>query len=255
MKNILHIYCATHKDFNPPTDAIYIPIFVGAALNEKGNKIIGDDTGDNISLKNKNFCELTALYWAWKNDTIADIMGLCHYRRFLSKNRFSNSDKHFLDENDISNSLASCDIIVPERFIWKNYSVKDAYCAGSGRREDLELMSDIIRRKCPQYGNAYTITLNRSWAFYCNVMITNRDLFGDYCTWLFDLLFELENVKSFDKYNTQEARVFGYISELLLNVWITENRIMTLEYPLVNTEVTSIKKIVGTLKSGKYYIP
>ena len=42
-----------------------------------------DNEGDNISFKNKSYCELTTQYWAWKNQT-ADYYGFCHYRRYFS---------------------------------------------------------------------------------------------------------------------------------------------------------------------------
>ena len=57
-----------------------IPIQAGAALTDIKIAKVSDDTGDNISLKNPKYCELTALYWIWKND-MADYVGLSHYRR------------------------------------------------------------------------------------------------------------------------------------------------------------------------------
>ena len=66
-----------------PND-LYIPIRCGAVFDKRDNvTMLGDDTGDNISEKRVSFCELTVLYWFWKN-VKADYVGLCHYRRFLS---------------------------------------------------------------------------------------------------------------------------------------------------------------------------
>ena len=65
-----------------PEDKIYLPIHVGRV--EKADLgYLGDDTGDNISAKNANYCELTGLYWAWKN-LKCDYIGLCHYRRYFA---------------------------------------------------------------------------------------------------------------------------------------------------------------------------
>ena len=66
-----------------PEDSVYMPIHVG----REGKADIGytgDHTGDNISSKNANYCELTGLYWAWKN-LDADYIGLVHYRRYFTR--------------------------------------------------------------------------------------------------------------------------------------------------------------------------
>ena len=82
MKNI-KIYIAAHKKTELPQKDGYIPLQVGAALHDDLG-YLKDDVGDNISSKNPNFCELTGLYYIWKNEK-ADIVGLSHYRRFFLK--------------------------------------------------------------------------------------------------------------------------------------------------------------------------
>ena len=83
MKDI-KIIVATHKPYEMPIDKMYMPIHVGA----EGKDNIGfqrDDCGINISDKNYSFCELTGLYWAWKNIEF-DYLGLVHYRRHFKNN-------------------------------------------------------------------------------------------------------------------------------------------------------------------------
>lgn len=61
-----------------------MPIHVGKVLHPDVDLgIQRDDTGDNISLKNSSYCELTGMYWAWKNLRGVDVIGLCHYRRYF----------------------------------------------------------------------------------------------------------------------------------------------------------------------------
>ena len=77
----IKIFMCCHKGFEivPPLCG---PIQCGSAINPKIDNVLYDDSGENISLKNREYCELTAHYFAWKN-IVADYYGFCHYRRFL----------------------------------------------------------------------------------------------------------------------------------------------------------------------------
>ena len=88
----IRIYVVCHKDTYIPKNKYLYPIQVGCALAEKRlDHMLHDDEGDNISARNKSYCELTAQYWAWKNQD-ADYYGFFHYRRYLSFNPNLNRD-------------------------------------------------------------------------------------------------------------------------------------------------------------------
>ena len=80
--NVKVLVCC-HKESRLPNNEKYLPIHVGKALSKQDLGILCDDTDDNISLKNSSYCELTGMYWAWKNLKGVDVIGLCHYRRFF----------------------------------------------------------------------------------------------------------------------------------------------------------------------------
>ena len=82
----MKIFIATQSEINFINDKneIYKPIIVGANICKfRYANYISDDIGDNISDKNYKYCELTALYWAWKNLSNDDYVGLAHYRRYF----------------------------------------------------------------------------------------------------------------------------------------------------------------------------
>ena len=85
MKNTIpHIYVCHHKHGKSFSDDVFHPIHVGKELDATDIGFLGDNTGVNISNRNKQYCELTAIYWAWKNDEVATWLGLMHYRRLLN---------------------------------------------------------------------------------------------------------------------------------------------------------------------------
>ena len=97
----VNILVCHHKESDYIKTECLIPIQVGRAIAPyKLDYCIGDDTGDNISHKNKNWCELTAMYWQWKN-VDADYYGLFHYRRYLSFRH----EKSFYSEENLNESV------------------------------------------------------------------------------------------------------------------------------------------------------
>ncbi len=114
MARDLKIILVTHKEYDFPNAKYYIPIQVGKALSSHKLNIQGDDVGDNISIKNSSFCELTALYWVWKNNFIgdSDYVGFVHYRRYFSGERERLGDKRISSDEEffavLKNMIVLC---------------------------------------------------------------------------------------------------------------------------------------------------
>ena len=126
MKDI-RLIVASHKKYEMPKDDMYIPLYVGS----KGKESIGferDDNGINISEKNPFFCELTGLYWAWKNLN-SDYIGICHYRRhFTLSRRIPKSEKEkfeiLLSKEEADKILENTDIILSKE---RKYYIENLY--------------------------------------------------------------------------------------------------------------------------------
>lgn len=231
----MRIYTVTHKAFNPPKDDLYVPIQVGKQFSGKDLGFISDDTGDNIAHKNKNYCELTALYWIWKNDH-SDVVGLCHYRRYFVPDGMFTGERNRLNRRQIEKLLSRYDAIVADKITWE-CSVRESYSRGEGKDKDFEKTREIIARDYPQYLCAFDKVANGSSASYCNMIITKKSLLDRYCEWLFDVLEKVENATDLTDYTPQQARIYGYLSEILLNVWLEHNEIAIREVPVVITEL------------------
>ena len=68
------------------------------------------------------------------------------------------------------------------------------------------------------------------------MFIMRRDLLNAYCSWLFPVLFDIEARLDISAYDDYDRRVFGFLAERLLDVWIWTNRVPYTEMPIVNTE-------------------
>lgn len=216
----VQIFVSYHKPFKLFKNKYLQPIHVGrdVFLNKDTcdgdyqkikkwllKNTIGDNTSDNISLKNPNYCELTAQYWAWKNCN-ANYVGFCHYRRLFD-----------LNNSKISKLLNEYDIILP-RIFTLDCTVREQYNRDH-IKEDLDKTLEIIASKYPDYMEDAENVLNKKTIYFCNMFITNRELFNSYCEWLFDILFELEKVTVISE-NKYQSRIFGFLSERLLNIFI-----------------------------------
>ena len=250
----IKVIVATHKKYEMPEDQIYLPVQVGKAINSS-LEYIGDDTGENISHKNPNYCELTAMYWAWKNID-ADYLGLVHYRRhFGSKSFFIGSEKkkNILTRDKAQELLKEYDAIFPKK---RNYWIetnKSQY-TNAHYGKDLELTRDIINEKYPEYVNAFDKIMDKRSGHRFNMFVMKKELFDAYCEWLFDILFELERNIDITNYCKYQARVFGFISERLLDVWLEVNNVNYTEIPVIHMEKQNWPKKIFQFIKRKFTI-
>lgn len=237
------ILIATHRPYTMPTAQIYLPVQVGA-YSKKSLGYTRDDSGDNISSLNDRFCELTALYWAWKN-TDYDSVGLVHYRRYFAgceKFNVGGKNKKILSESELENLLERTDIILPQK---RHYYIETLYShyAHTTYPEPLDEAGRIIAEFYPEYSKEFEKLKSRRSAHIFNMFIMKRDLADRYCEWLFDILFKLEQRTDAAAYDKFHARYIGRIGELLLDVWINTNGLKYKEVKVTYTEqVNWIKK-------------
>lgn len=228
MEKNIKVIVAAHKKYQMPNEKMYIPVQVGAEGKEKIEGYIQDNTGDNISSKNPYFCELTGLYWAWKN-LDADFIGLVHYRRyFTNTNKIPKEEnekfKIVLTQNDAESILENADVILPKK---RNYYIEDLYSHYKHTMyiEPLDETRKIIEEKYPEYLEEFDKLHKRTSAHVFNMFIMKKEILDEYCTWLFGILFELEKRIDASKYDSFHARFYGRVSERLLDVWINKNQI------------------------------
>lgn len=230
------IIVATHKQFEVPSSDIYFPIHVGA-INKKDMGYLRDDTGLNISYLNPYFSELTGLFWAWKNLKY-DYLGLDHYRRLFSKkNKKYKSgvdiNTLILDEKDVELHLKKCGILVPTK---RNYYIETLYShyANTFDSKHLDLTRDIIKTYYSEYLFAFDKVMKQRSGYMFNMFIMEKHYIDEYCEWLFDILFKLQEKVDISDLSEFEARLFGRVSELLFNVWLEKHQYDVLEIPYIN---------------------
>ncbi|MDR0785808.1 MAG: DUF4422 domain-containing protein [Treponema sp.] len=257
----IHVYVAMHKEAYVPRENRYIvPIQVGAALSEERFEgMAHDDEGDNISEKNRRYCELTGQYWAYKNDAGADYYGFWHYRRYFAFSEDAEDEwgvisceslneeslKRFLiDEPHIAEAVDNYDIIVPPEWECveegKKYTIHEHWSRHL-QREDLDLTIKLVLKKYPLYYDALMSVLYSDRAIFCNMFIMKKELFQEYSAFLFDILAEFERESDHSRYNIEQFRTIGHIAERLLAVYVRfiesarpETRVLYLSKVLFN---------------------
>ena len=245
------LYVSCHKPFDIPAHPLLFPIQVGAAqAKERFDGMLSDAEGDNISAVNSQYCELTAQYWAWKNDA-ADWQGFFHYRRFLYPDmqavrpyRIENIPTlpllQKLGYENFEELIRQYDLICPIRE-QMYVPVRQHYAeAPFHYQADLGRMEGILYQMYPAYRPAAQAFLDGTVHYFGNLYIFSREQFERYCAWLFPLLAEFDRQTDLTGYSTQERRVDGYLAERLFGIYLTHVRqnetLRVLELPRVHFE-------------------
>lgn len=231
----------THKKIDEKVnDRTYIKVG-----NESFLCDLSDNNGDNISNKNSSFCELTALYYAYKNLEY-DYLSLEHYRRFfLYKNKL-------ISKRDMLNLLDQYDVILPI----KNYLTEtnyEHYTNNEHKDEyenDIKVLREVFLEKYPNEIKAFDQFFSSKESYYYNMMASNKDFINGYLNWLFDILFEVENRLDISNYDNYHKRVFGFLSERLLNIYLLMNpnlKVKELEMGMLGDNL--FKRKLGLVKN------
>lgn len=215
---VLRVYTAKfYKD--KPLQNVYsmpewcTPIQAGAALTDIRIADLLDSTGDNISGKNPNYCELTVLYWIWRNrllfrnqEKAADYYGLFHYRRLLEVN---DEDIHRLGNRQVDVILPYPTLHEPDiREHHKRY-IKEA---------DWEVMLQALSELAPEYAAAFAEVQMQPYLYNYNILIARADILEEYCAWLFPILSRTEELSIPNGWERAD-RYIGYLGENLLTLY------------------------------------
>ena len=217
----IRIYTLTHKNFEIPKDPMYVPLQVGRATKDDLGYLC-DNTGDNISEKNCYYSELTGIYWIWKNVHDLDYVGVCHYRRYLI-----NEHGKIFTEQELLQILQKVDVITTKR-VKLRMPYYDGY-KKTHHIENLDATGMVIKELYPDYYPTFERLIHGEETYFGNIMISKKEVFDSYAKWLFTIFFEVEKRIAIDSYDDYHKRVFGFISEILLLVWIRVNKLSVYE--------------------------
>lgn len=184
-------------------------ILVGAALSSGDEYTIHDNMGENISEKNKEYCELTALYWIWKNDH-SKYVGLSHYRRRFVFDEYG--------DNIFDNKV---DVVVTVPMI-NIQTVREQYALDHSLN-DWNIMLEAIRNLYPEYYETADEIQNGYYYYAYNMFIARKEILDEYCKWLFDILnYCDQRIKlNDDKY---QRRYAGFLAERLMTIYLVHNK-------------------------------
>lgn len=186
-----------------------IPIEVGAVNRNNFIYSTHDDIGENISMENEYYGELTGLYWIWKNTEIKDddIIGFFHYNKALkiserkAKKWLKNHPNGFIVLTPCRQSSHPNldEVHATERALSSNKNDLDAW----------EILYDEVAgsRSDTNYGS--------------NMFITSGYEFKAFCLWLFSILQKVRNeVGDKPEESPYMRRYCAFMGERLLSVYV-----------------------------------
>lgn len=196
-------------------------IHIGTGEARKCPDIFHDDDGeDNIGSLNGTFCELTHLYWLWKNQkrVVGDnvpYIGLCHYRR-----RFD------LDKIDKLIDAHNPDIICSTPAGIGRYDIETQYTLAHKKSDFDELLGYIkeswLNSSHPEVTDGWRKMGYLPAPYNCVVM--KRELFNDWCGRMFPVLLDLygklkDDISTRDDY---QKRAMGFLGERFTSFYVTQ---------------------------------
>ena len=248
----LNMYCLSTNPNN--LDIIqslnYIPVGLGEKTFSK--EWLRDNTGNNISKKNKYYGEYTFHYWLWKNylNKIDESwIGFCQYRKFWAleykdKNRISLNQLKDLTLNTIPNEYNDAEVILgnlssinefkPMKFFKRGLKLilkKPSYFFSSKKRnikfhfdlwhgennlsKAIELLDKENRQGFEDFVNNNT-SFNPQNMFICR----SKKILNQYYETIFPWLKKCEEIFGFENLSGYGlTRIYGFLAERFMSYW------------------------------------
>lgn len=240
----------------------YEPLLVGAVNREQKLRLLYqcDDEGENISGKNDSYCELTGLYWIWKNVT-SQYIGLVHYRRYFADIHSFGKYKYMylvwkresayklLDGDELVQRLGKHELIVKKSRYYKDGTRKALLQVLS--EDNLCTLEKVIREEWPDYIPALEYWFNSTFFIQCNMFFGKKEVIDRYCEWVFPILRELDDLQEKKVGICYKNREIGYFAEVLFSIWLKKNKIDYIFIDVVNVEGNEKTECVIDIKELK----
>ena len=230
----LNIWVISHKNgeqlFNYNNTHNFLR--VGAIHQTEIDCFHKDNVGFNISDKNPNYCELTGLYWVWKNNIKSEYVGFEHYRR------------HFpLSEKNIIDIFQNKDIILPKPYNCNPITVYEQFIYYHNEY-DIKTLEIVVKDIFPEYTKSWDTYISNGDNFYAyNMFIVKWEKFEEICNFVFKILETLEkryNIKNNNDWEEHmklthayaehknndvlyQRRMCGFFAERLVSLWVLHN--------------------------------
>lgn len=242
------VLVASHKPYWMPSDSLYLPVQVGAAAHEHIEGYAHDDEGDQISDKNPRYCELTALWWGWRN-LDCDWLGLVHYRRHFA----GSGERGVLTSAEADALVGEGDVVVSKARNYYIETISSHYMHTFDQDgSQLAALRKGVQMVSPERVATLDAHLAQRRGHMFNMLIMPRGILDSYCTWLFDVLEVTEGLLDFSQMNDFHARCVGRLGERLLDVWLKSEGIPFQEVPVKGMERTNWVKKGGGFLAAKF---
>lgn len=264
----IKIVVCYHKQSNIIFNSVYQPIHVGKETSNVSLPIQADNEGENISNRNCLYCELTGLYWAWKNID-SDFIGLAHYRRLYSFTSVSDRLKSIFgwskygayriaygliracgnimfypliktinnEENlrkitvGFEKAIVQYLVSHPQKALFALHPVRIGnltnyyFFSMAGGKKHIDIIKEIVEQNFPSVYPFLVKTLKQNKLYYANMSIMRKDVFDEYCTFLFTVLDKHYNKCLNEGYFHSKdekgwSRLSGYMGEYLTSTFI-----------------------------------
>ncbi len=192
--------------YHPDLYSFEQPIQAGAALAEKMIADVKDNTGENISEKNRMYCEMSAVYWVWKNAR-HDWVGIEHYRRHL-----------LIKPEMLADDV---DVILPLPYIC--YPNEAAQFRRFISEDVLNALLKALQDLHPDQYEEYHKILYGKYQYTYNMQCSRWEVFDAYCKWFFEITEYMETMA--DKVpEIRTTRALSYVAEVLTNIYFMSHQ-------------------------------